>query len=270
MSEPLPADLAAALDATRERRGPFGESMSYFVEATSTNDIAATLAAAGAPEGTTVIAGGQTAGRGRMGRSWFSPPGAGLYMSVILRSREAAPYVTLAAGVAVAEGVRAATGLPLELKWPNDVVTSAPSGPARRRKVAGILAEASSSADGVDYVVLGVGVNLTPAAYPRDIADRASSVETELGRPVEAGTIVGEILSALAFWWPSLTAGDGSALMRRWRTLAPSASGAAVECESGGGRVRGITAGIDGSGALLVRVGHRIERIVAGHVVWKS
>jgi Biotin/lipoate A/B protein ligase family len=121
MPEPLPADLAAALDATRERRGPFGQSISYFAEATSTNDIAATLAAAGAPEGTTVIAGAQTAGRGRLGRTWFSPPGAGLYMSVILRSREAAPYVTLAAGVAVAEGVRAATGLPLELKWPNAV-----------------------------------------------------------------------------------------------------------------------------------------------------
>lgn len=269
MPEPLPADLAAALDATTERRGPFGESISYFAEATSTNDLAATLAAAGAPEGTTVIAGAQTAGRGRLGRTWFSPPGAGLYMSVILRSRAAAPYVTLAAGVAVAEGVRAATGLPLELKWPNDVVTSAPSGPARRRKVAGILAEASSSADGVEHVVLGVGVNLTPAAYPRDIADRASCIETELGRPVEAGTIVGEILAALASWWPSLMAGDGAALLRRWRSLAPSASGAAVECESGSSRVHGITAGIDGGGALLVRVGNRIERIVAGQVTWK-
>ena len=268
MPEPLPAEVAMALDATRDRRGTFGQSITYFAEATSTNDIAATLAAAGAPEGTTVIAGAQTSGRGRLGRTWFSPPGAGLYMSIVLRSKKAAPYITLAAGVAVAEGVRAATGLPLELKWPNDVVTPA-SGRSRRRKIAGILAEASSSADGVEYVVLGIGVNLTPAAYPRDIADRASCIETELGRPVEPGTIVGEVLCALASWWPALSAGDGGELLRKWRTLAPSASGAAVECESGGGLLHGVTAGIDDTGALLVRVGDRIERIVAGQVVWK-
>jgi len=269
MPEPLPAELAAALDATRRRRGPFGESISYVAEATSSNDIAATLAAAGAREGTIVIAGAQTAGRGRLGRTWFSPPGAGLYMSIVLRSQAAAPFVTLAAGVAVADGVRAATGLPLELKWPNDVVTSGARGPAPRRKIAGILAEASSSADGVEYIVLGVGVNLTPAAYPREIADRASCVEIELGRSVDAGAIAGEILSALASWWPSLTAGDGARLLGRWRTLSPSASGAAVECEAGGGRLHGITAGIDDTGALLVRGAGGVERIVAGQVVWK-
>jgi len=268
MPEPLPADLAAALDATRARRGHLGEPVSYFGEATSTNDIAAALAAAGAPEGTTVIAGAQTAGRGRLGRTWFSPPGAGLYMSTILRAQPAAPYITLAAGVAVADGVRAATGLPLELKWPNDVVTSRSQGPARRRKIAGILAEASSSADGVEYVVLGMGVNLTPAAYPRDIADRASCIEAELGRPVEAGPIVAEILCALASDWPALTAGDSSVVLRRWRALAPTASGTTVECEAGGGRVHGVTAGIDSSGALLVRIGDRVERIVAGEVLW--
>jgi BirA family biotin operon repressor/biotin-[acetyl-CoA-carboxylase] ligase len=268
MPELLPADLAASLDATSARRGCFGEPATYVSEATSTNDLAAALAAAGAPEGATVIAGAQTAGRGRLGRSWFSPPGSGLYMSIVLRSRAAAPYVTLAAGVAVADGIRAATGLPLELKWPNDVVTTA-HGPARRRKIAGILAEASSSVGGVDYVVLGIGINLTPAAYPREIAGRASCIETELGRPVDGGPIVSEVLSAFAAGWPALSAGDPSALLRRWSALAPSASGAAVECEARGGRVRGITAGIDASGALLVRVGDRIERIVAGEVVWQ-
>jgi BirA family biotin operon repressor/biotin-[acetyl-CoA-carboxylase] ligase len=269
MPEALPADLAAALDATRTRRGPFGEPATYVGEATSTNDLAAALAAAGAPEGTTVIAGAQTAGRGRLGRSWFSPAGSGVYMSVVLRSRAAAPYVTLAAGVAVVDGIRAATGLPLELKWPNDVVTSLTQGPRRRRKIAGILAEASSSADGVDHVVLGIGINLTPAAYPREIAERASCIETELGRPIDAGPIVSEVLSAFAAGWPSLAAADSSALLRRWIALAPSASGTAVECEARGGRVHGITAGIDASGALLVRLGDRLERIVAGEVVWK-
>lgn len=269
MPERPPADLAAALDATRARRGRFGEPLTYVSEATSTNDLAAALAAAGAPEGATVVAAAQTAGRGRLGRTWFSPPGSGIYLSIVLRSRAAAPYVTLAAGVAVADGIRAATGLPVELKWPNDVVTSLSPGPARRRKIAGILAEASSSAEGVDHVVLGIGINLTPAAYPREIAERASSIEAELGRPVEAGPIVGEVLSALAAGWPALTAGDPSALLRRWIALAPSASGTAVECDAGGGRVQGVTAGIDATGALLVKRGDRVERIVAGEVSWK-
>jgi BirA family transcriptional regulator, biotin operon repressor / biotin---[acetyl-CoA-carboxylase] ligase len=190
-------------------------------------------------------------------------------VSMILRSRTAAPYVTPAAGVAVADGVRRATGLPLEIKWPNDVVTPGASGPARRRKIAGILAEGTSSADGLDYVVLGIGINLSPAAYPREIADRASSIETELGRSVEAGPILSEVLAAFAAGWPALAAGDPTALLSRWRSLAPSCSGAAVECETGGGRVHGIAAGIDDSGALLVRVADRLERIVAGEVIWR-
>jgi BirA family transcriptional regulator, biotin operon repressor / biotin---[acetyl-CoA-carboxylase] ligase len=269
MLEPLPLDLAASLDASRERRGGFGDPAIYFSEATSTNDLAAVRAAAGAVEGTTVIAGAQTSGRGRLGRTWFSPPGAGLYMSIILRSRIAAPYVTLAAGVAVADGVLRATGLPLEIKWPNDVVTRGAPGPGRRRKIAGILAEGSSSGEGLDYVVLGIGVNMSPAAYPREIADRASSIESELGRAVEAGPVLSEILSAFAAAWPALTAGDPAALLARWRALSPSSAGAAVECESRGGRVQGVAAGIDDTGALLVRVANRIERIVAGEVVWR-
>ena len=96
----------------------------------STNDVAAGYAERGAPQGTTVLAAAQTSGRGRLGRHWYSPPGAGLYFSIVIRSRAAAPFLTLAGGVAVAEGIRAATGLPLEIKWPNDVVT--PARPDRR------------------------------------------------------------------------------------------------------------------------------------------
>ncbi len=91
----------------------FGEPLHRFEETGSTNDEAARLAEAGAPEGTTVVAAAQTAGRGRLGRSWFSPAGAGLYASVIIRDRRAAPLVTLAAGVALAEGIMAASGLPV-------------------------------------------------------------------------------------------------------------------------------------------------------------
>jgi BirA family biotin operon repressor/biotin-[acetyl-CoA-carboxylase] ligase len=242
----------------------------YFNETTSTNDVAAVYAERGAPEGTTIVAASQTAGRGRLGRTWFSPPGAGLYMSVVFRTAKAVPYLTLAGGVAVVEGVQAATGLPLEIKWPNDVVTRSANGPSRRRKIAGVLAEASSSAEGFQYVILGLGINLTPVAYPAELADRASSVESELGRPVEAGPILAEVLAALAGQLRALGGGDPAELIARWRSLAPSTSGAQVEYDTPTGRVIGTASGIADDGALLVRVGGRIERIISGEVVWND
>lgn len=269
MSEPLPADLAAALAASSDRRRHIGRQVFYASETTSTNDLAHALAEERHPEGTTVVAGAQTAGRGRLGRAWFSPPGAGLYVSVIVRSERAAPFLTLAGGVAVATGIRAATGLPLEIKWPNDVVTARSNGPGRPRKVAGILAEGSSGADGLQHVVLGMGINLTPAAYPREIEGRATSLAAELGRDVEAGPVLAEVLAALAAELGPLAEGESRGLLARWRALAPVASGAAVECDSARGRVSGVTAGIAEDGALLVRVDGAIERIVAGEVIWK-
>jgi BirA family biotin operon repressor/biotin-[acetyl-CoA-carboxylase] ligase len=269
MSEPLPRDFAAALHATRTRRGHLGAPAHYFTETTSTNDVAAVHAERGAPEGTIVIAAAQTSGRGRLGRSWYSPPEAGLYVSILFREPNAAPYLTLAGGVAVAEGVRAATGLPLEIKWPNDVVTRASRGLSRPRKVAGVLAEASSSVYGFQYVILGIGINLTPTAYPTELSERASSIAGELGRPVDPGPILAEVLASLAAELPLLSRGDPSQLLTKWRALAPSVSGTPVVCETAAGRVSGVASGIAEDGALLVRVGERFERIIAGEVIWQ-
>src|SRR5262249_9529439 len=114
MSDPLPGEFRDALRASARRRRRFGEPVYYFVAPGSTNDVAAALAEAGAAEGTMVVASAQTRGRGRFGRDWFSPPGAGLYVSLVCRNPAAAPMLTLAGGVAVADGVRAATGLPVQ------------------------------------------------------------------------------------------------------------------------------------------------------------
>ncbi len=267
MSEPLPDGMAAALVASAARRGSFGEPIYFFTQIGSTNDAAAALADRGAPEGATVVASAQSAGRGRFGRQWFSPPGAGIYVSVVCRAALAAPYLTLAAGVAIADGILAATGLPVQIKWPNDIVVDAPA-PVRRRKLAGILAEASTGAGGVLHVILGFGINLHAAAYPPEFAARATSIETELGRAPDAGAVLAESLAALAALVGQLAHGDRTALLQRWRALAPSTTGTPVTWAAPAGTMSGTTAGIADDGALLVRVGDRLERVISGELEW--
>ncbi len=269
----LTPELDAMLRASALRLGPFGRHVRYLPEVTSTNDIAASLAAGGAEEGTVVVAGSQTAGRGRRGREWFSPQGAGLYVSVVLRptrqnagdERRVASLITITSGVALAEAILAATGLPVELKWPNDLVIGRPW-----RKLAGILAEASTTSGRLDHVILGFGINIRAARYPAALGDRATSLEVESGRPVDAWRLLVEALAALASRYAELRRGGASALLDRWRALAPGTRGGTVEWRSGGGSRRGIAEGIDDEGALLVRVGATVERIVAGEVKWLS
>lgn len=266
MEEPLTEDLAVALDRSAARRGAIGRRIHYYPETSSTNDVAARLAEAGAPEGTTVVASAQSAGRGRFGRRWFSPPGAGLYVSVVVRDRRVAPLLTLAGGVAVADGIGAATGLAVEIKWPNDIVVE--TGLGRRRKLAGILAEATSGADGLQFIVLGFGINLRPANYPPEVAGRATSLERELGREVPPGVVLAESLAALAGQMTALADGRVDVVLDRWRTLSPASRGSWVEWDGPNGPLAGRTAGIDAAGALLVQHGAGLERIISGTVRW--
>ena len=267
-AESLPADLDAALRASARRRGEMGEPAWYATETPSTNDIASALAERGAPQGAIVISAAQTAGRGRMGRRWHSPPGAGLYVSVVFRDPRVAPLLTLAGGVAVAEGIHTATGLPVEIKWPNDVVVREGGARPRRLKLAGVLAEASTGAEGLQHVILGFGINLRPAPLPPDVSSVATSIEAELGRPADAGAVLAETLAALETQTQHLARGDAAAVLARWRELSPLAVGSTIEWDRDGIRVRGITAGVDRDGALLVRSGGGMERIVSAAVRW--
>ena len=264
----LPADIAAAFEATSAGRGPFGVQWSYVDEAGSTNDLAMRAAEAGAPDGTMIVAGAQTAGRGRLGRTWCSPPGAGLYVSVIVRRTALAPWITLAGGVAVAEGIRAATALPVQIKWPNDVVAVDGAGFRGRRKLAGVLAEASSGPAGVQHIVLGFGINICDAAFPPELASRVSSLETELGRPVDAGAVLAATLVALNCATQEIAGRGGEALLSRWLALAPSARGARIEWDTSSGPRSGLTAGLGADGALLARTDEGVERILSGEVRW--
>lgn len=266
-AEPVPTDIAEALARVRS-----GAGVVYFPSVGSTNDMAARLAERGVPHLTAAVAEQQTAGRGRLGRAWFSPPGAGLYLSVVLRPDRitelktgpgpAGALITIAAGVAFAEAVRVCTHLPVMIKWPNDLVIE-------RRKLGGILTEASGTGP-LEYVVVGFGLNMRSAAYPPEIADRATSVEAELGRPIDRGTVLAQCLAAVEQWTDALAAGKADAVLERWRSLAPSAHGAAVEWSGPAGPLRGITDGIDRHGALLVRTDDGVERIIAGEIKWLS
>lgn len=269
-SQPLPSELAEALDRQRPGLEPLGRDVLYFETIGSTNDVAASLAATADREGTVIIAEAQTAGRGRRGRTWFSPPGAGLYVSTILvparagaHAERATALLTMAAGVALAEAVERTTGLAPAIKWPNDLLVD-------RRKLAGILAEgvASPSAALVQAVVLGYGINVAAAAYPPELASRVTALEPELGREVDRAQLCCESLAALAARYRDLLAGRFDAILDAWRSRAFGSRGARVEWDTPGGVRTGITEGVDAMGALLVRSESGIDRIVAGEVRW--
>lgn len=262
---PPPAEVAAALAA---RPDVDWVRLVYLAEVGSTNDVAIDLAASGAPDGTTVLAGRQTDGRGRRGRVWHSPRDGGLYLSLLLRGPQS-PLLTLLAGVAAAEAIRTQTGVPAELKWPNDVVLAPSAGSAgeRPRKVAGILAERLPAAAG-EGAVVGIGVNVTRAAYPPELAAQAVSLEEASGRPVARGRLLAELLAGIRRRQAALEAGGSARLLDRWRQLSPSCRGAHVSWEGPAARRAGLTAGIADDGALLVECHGRTERIVGGELRW--
>jgi BirA family biotin operon repressor/biotin-[acetyl-CoA-carboxylase] ligase len=213
-----------------------------------------------------------------------------LYVSIVLdpgcaleAPDRATALLTLAAGVALAEGVQRATGLAPQIKWPNDLIVG-------RRKLAGVLAEGvtiaasggpgrlqrgeglGDSRGGGDprgvRVVLGYGINVAATAYPLELVDRATSLESELGRPVDRAMLCAETIAAVAARYDDLLAGRFDAILDAWRARSPGSRGARVRWDTPGGPRSGTTAGVDESGALLVRTGARTDRLVAGEVTW--
>jgi BirA family biotin operon repressor/biotin-[acetyl-CoA-carboxylase] ligase len=204
----------------------------------------------------------QIAGRGRMGRTWASPPGAGLYFSIVLRPPAAiVGLVTIAAGVALAEGIERGSGLTATVKWPNDVY-------AGSRKLAGILTEASAAGAAVQYVVAGMGINVMSAPLPPELAGRAASLEGELGRAVDRGLVFAECLTAFALRYDDLREGRSPGVLAAWRQRAAATFGRRIEWDADGAIVSGVAEDIDETGALLVNAGGQRRRIVSGEVRW--
>lgn len=232
-------------------------------ETGSTNDDAKALARQGAPAGTLVVAEAQTAGRGRQGNVWHSPPRANLYASLILRPRvdpSLAPRFALVTGVVIARACARHSLMPLLVKWPNDVVMGGEiSGPLK--KVAGILVETQIRGSELGALIVGFGINVRAVELPPALAPIAISLEA-LGaknpaREELAVTITADLVQAsdrfategLAPWRGALRARD--ALLGRALSV---------------GDIRGDAEGIDEDGALLVRTESGLERVIAGHV----
>lgn len=249
----------------RLRPGLIGRSLTCLPETTSTNTVAFQLAEAGAAEGTVVTADAQRGGKGRLGRIWASPPGVNLYCSVVLRPAVKpyqAPQLTFLSAVAVARAIEKTTALKPGIKWPNDVLLGS-------RKVAGLLNEMSAETDAVNFVILGIGVNLnmTEPQFPPDLRTPATSLLIEQGCPVSRVQFAVEMLQELDQLYAGFLEYGFAPVRDEWQKRC-NANGHEVEVTDGGtDAVRGMFSGIDSDGALLIRMPDgRIDRIVSGDV----
>jgi len=231
-----------------------GRQLHLYGKVESTNDTLGRLARSGAPEGTVVIAEAQTAGRGRLGQPWFSPPNVNLYASVLFRGALAlkdAPIFSLIGGLALAETVRDAGATPA-IKWPNDVLVDG-------RKVGGTLVACGARGDEVDYLVLGVGANLNVDLDALDAAlgpaaRDAISLRAVTGREVDRDAFAAAYLNALNAWTRRYRDDGPSAVLEGWRGL-DILTGRRVEIRGAGSRFVGRVAGVDPSGRLVVEDG---------------
>ncbi|MGE5584855.1 MAG: biotin--[acetyl-CoA-carboxylase] ligase [Bacillota bacterium] len=251
-------------------QGPvfLGREVQRFAEVDSTNAVARRMAEAGAPEGTCVVAETQTAGRGRMGRTWHSPPG-GLWLSVVLRPTVAPRDVgklALVTGVAVTEAIRKATSLPAKMKWPNDVVV-------RGRKVSGILVEGRWRGEAVDYIVEGIGINVAVdiAGLPQDIQATAGTLVPPCGQGALAlrERLLALVLEELGVLYRRFLSGRFLGILEKAR-LYSDTLGREVEAACPGGPVLGTAVDIDADGALVIRTSSGDVRMVSGDVSVRS
>lgn len=235
----------------------------YFDATDSTNIQARRLAEAHAPHGTLVVSDRQDGGKGRRGRSWASPSGVGIWMSLILRPKidpSLASMLTLVAALAVREGIREETGLSPLIKWPNDLVLNG-------KKICGILTEMSTELMEIQYVITGIGINVNQREFPPEIRDTATSLSLEAGRCFRRSSLIAAILKAFEKDYAAfLKTGDLSLLLEEYNACLVN-RGKEVCILDPSGEYRAVAEGIDESGSLLVTLPDGTRReIISGEV----
>jgi BirA family biotin operon repressor/biotin-[acetyl-CoA-carboxylase] ligase len=241
-----------------------GTHFHYFRELDSTNNYARSLAEQGAAEGAIVIAEQQTQGRGRLGRRWVSPPFVNLYCSIILRPTSPpafAPQITLTAAVALADAVACFSPVAPAIKWPNDIMIG-------NKKLAGVLTEAVSNSRKIEFVIVGIGVNVNFSleSMPLEIRERATSLSVLTGRSVSREALLRRLIQDLDRCYGILEETGFAAIAPRWDARF-GLRGQRVRVETTDQSITGRAIGIEPDGALLIEAPGGKQRILAGDVI---
>ena len=234
----------------------------------STNLEAARQAVAGASEGLGIVADEQTAGRGRLQRQWISPKGAGLYFSILLKPRmdqRTWPLITLMAAIAVHDALLEVCSLQTDIKWPNDILVN-------NRKLCGILAETCETVEGSATpnraVILGIGINLTNAAFPSELRDTATSVDAAIGKSASFEAVLQALIRTLERYYMILQSPNGvEETIQKWSERSSYAEGKRIVVSNGNEILEGTTRGLESDGALRLETANGEIKIVrAGDV----
>lgn len=240
-----------------------GRNLMYQDEVDSTNTWAKRAGEDGAPNGTVTVADVQTKGKGRRGKSWITPKGTTIAMSLLLRPEfapEQASMLTIVAGLSVAQSIREETGLKAQIKWPNDAVVSG-------KKVCGILTEMSAQMGYIEYVVTGIGINVNTKEFAPDIQDVATSLFIEGGRMYSRAALIARVLERFEEnYGLFLKAGDLSLLREEYQKLLINC-GKEIRVLDPKGHYPAISHGINEKGELLVeKMDGTRTRVFAGEV----
>jgi BirA family biotin operon repressor/biotin-[acetyl-CoA-carboxylase] ligase len=261
--EKVPDILTPDMLRQRLKGSLFGKRIYHFFKIDSTNRVAMELGHAGEPEGSVVLAEEQTAGRGRAGRSWHSERAVGIYATVLLRPKLApvqAPLLTMMAGLAARAAVVDATQLPVDVKWPNDLMV-------RGKKVGGILTEMHAEPSQVRFVIVGLGINVNQEKFPAELAGVATSLRAESGRTQPRMEILVRLLREFENDYNRFTSEGSASVVKRFQEISSYAQGKRVRVTNGTESYSGVTAGLTSEGLLRVeRDGGELATVVAGDI----
>lgn len=240
-----------------------GKKVVYYDETDSTNNRAKDSGEKNGAHGTLFIADKQSAGKGRRGRVWESPPGKSIYMTILLRPEitpDKAPMLTLVMGLSAAEGIRKVSGVEAEIKWPNDIVMN-------KKKVCGILTEMATEMEYVNYVVIGVGINVNQKYFPEEIKETATSLYEETGNVYRRSELIAAVLKRFEKNYETfLEAGDLSGIRKAYDSILVN-RGQEVKILEPGNEYTAVAEGINKNGELIVMLPDgRRKNIFAGEV----